>query len=318
MNKISTSKWSRAEWEAWRQKVKTIGGSDAASVLGLNPYKSAYALWAEKTGKKAPPDLSDSEAVRLGNDLEDYVAHRWAEATGKKVQRLNAILSNPDYPWAHANIDRAVVGEPDAGLECKTTSNWEAIKDIKDGKLPATWQCQCLHYMAITGAKRWYLAVACFGSGFYEFTIQRDEADIKALMAAEKEFADCIDYDIAPDIDGSESSLDALRTIFDKASDGMEIDLRGVQYELAAYIQLKAQIKELEAKADAQKAKVMAYMGNAEKGTFSGGSVTWKNQSKRTFDQKKFEADHGKIDNKYFKDASTRVFRLNIKEEKIK
>lgn len=316
MNKVSTAKWSREEWQDWRQKVKTIGGSDAASVLGRNPYKSAYTLWAEKTGRKAPPKLSDSEAVRLGTDLEDYVARRWAEASGKKVKRLNAILSNSDYPWAHANIDRAVVGERDAGLECKTTASWEVIQAVRAGEIPAAWKCQCLHYMAVTGAKRWYLAVLCFGSGFFTFTMERNEADIAALMAAEKEFAACVERGEAPKIDGSQSSLDTLRSVFDKARDGVEIDLGGVQHELAEYVRLKEQIKQLDAQADARKAAVMAYMGSAEKGSFRGGSVTWKNQVKRSFNQKRFEADHGKIDGRYFDEAGTRVFRLNLKEEK--
>ena len=41
---------SKEEWLALRRELG-IGGSDAGAVIGLNPYKSAYALWAEKTGR---------------------------------------------------------------------------------------------------------------------------------------------------------------------------------------------------------------------------------------------------------------------------
>ena len=58
------------DWQSYRSSLVTIGGSDASCILGLNPYKSAYALWCEKTGKIIPEDISDKEAVRLGNDLE--------------------------------------------------------------------------------------------------------------------------------------------------------------------------------------------------------------------------------------------------------
>lgn len=37
---------SREEWLELRKKY--IGGSDASAVIGANPYRSAYALWAEK------------------------------------------------------------------------------------------------------------------------------------------------------------------------------------------------------------------------------------------------------------------------------
>ena len=113
VTKVSTTKMSREEWLERRRS--SIGGSDTAALLGLDSYNSPYSLWCEKTGKIIPEDISDKEAVRLGNDLEDYVARRWMEATGKKVRKDNHILYNDQYPYAHANIDRAVVGE-NAGL----------------------------------------------------------------------------------------------------------------------------------------------------------------------------------------------------------
>ena len=64
IRKIPTAAMSKEEWTALRST--TIGGSDAAAILGLNPYKSPYALWAEKTGKVIPEDISQKEAVRLG------------------------------------------------------------------------------------------------------------------------------------------------------------------------------------------------------------------------------------------------------------
>ena len=40
----------------------------------------------------------NNEAVRQGNDLEDYVALRFMEATGKKVRRSNAMYRSGEYP----------------------------------------------------------------------------------------------------------------------------------------------------------------------------------------------------------------------------
>ena len=185
ITKISTKDMTKDEWLAERRKG--IGGSDAAAVLGLNSYTSPYALWAEKTGKVIPEDISDKEAVRLGTDLEDYVAKRFEEATEKKVRRNNFILRNDAYPFAHANVDRLIVGE-DAGLECKTTSSYEIIQQLKNGEIPPYWYCQMMHYMMVTGAKKWYLGALAFGRGFFHFEIKRNEAEIEALANAEREF----------------------------------------------------------------------------------------------------------------------------------
>ncbi|MBQ2486745.1 MAG: YqaJ viral recombinase family protein, partial [Ruminococcus sp.] len=185
ITKICTSDMTHEAWLAKRRE--SIGGSDAGALLGLNKYKSPYALWAEKTGKVVPEDISDKEAVRLGHDLEDYVAKRFAEATGKKVRRENHFIFNDLYPFAHALPDRMIVGES-AGLECKTTSSWEIIAQCREGKYPDQWYAQVMHYMMVTGAKKWYLAVLCFGHGFYWFEIERSDNEIKALAEAESLF----------------------------------------------------------------------------------------------------------------------------------
>ncbi len=115
--RVSTRDMSREEW--LEQRRKSIGGSDAAAIVGLSKWASPYSVWAEKTGRIPPKE--DSEAMRIGRDLEDYVARRWMDETGKRVHRVLAILYNKEYPFAHADVDRLLIGE-NAGLECKTTS----------------------------------------------------------------------------------------------------------------------------------------------------------------------------------------------------
>ena len=142
------------EWKALRGKY--IGGSDAAAVVGLNPWVSPYSLWCEKTGRT--PGFAGNLATECGTYMEDFVAQKFAQETGKKVRRANYSFFNSDYPFAIANIDREIVGE-DAGLECKTTSELN-LKRFKGGEFPENYYCQCVHYLAITGKKRWYQADA--------------------------------------------------------------------------------------------------------------------------------------------------------------
>ena len=91
LTRMSTVGMSREEWLERRRH--TIGGSDAAGIVGLSRYATPYTVFLDKTGRL--PDKPDNEAMRQGRDLEDYVAKRWEEATGKKVRRLQAMLYNP-------------------------------------------------------------------------------------------------------------------------------------------------------------------------------------------------------------------------------
>jgi len=153
-----TRKMSHEEWLASRRNG--IGGSDASAILGVNPYSSPLKVYLDKIGKSE--DKETNEAMRQGTDLEQYVADRFVEATGKKVRKCNKILQHPEYPWMLANIDRDIVGE-NAGLECKTISAFDIEDKLENGEYPAHYYVQCVHYMAITGADRWYLAVLVLG-----------------------------------------------------------------------------------------------------------------------------------------------------------
>ena len=46
---------TRKDWLAARRG--RICGSDAAAILGLNPYKTNVQLWEEKTGRRTAPDI---------------------------------------------------------------------------------------------------------------------------------------------------------------------------------------------------------------------------------------------------------------------
>ena len=120
MKKLAnTLNLSHEEWLEWRKKG--IGGSDAGAVAGLNPWKSPVSVYMDKIGESKP--TQDNERMRIGRDLEDYVARRFEEATGKKVRRNNFMMVHDDYNFMVANIDREIVGE-NALLECKTTGSY--------------------------------------------------------------------------------------------------------------------------------------------------------------------------------------------------
>ena len=307
---ISTKDMSREEW--LRERKKRIGGSDAAAIVGLSAYSSPYSVWADKTGRLQ--DKEDTEAMRIGRDLEQYVADRFCEATGKKVQRRNAILINPKYPFAHANVDRLVVGE-DAGLECKTTSVLN-VKHFKEGvDFPERYYCQCVHYLAVTGCQRLYLAVLVLGEGLHCYTLERDEDEIRALMEAEERFYnDYVATDCPPPVDGTEATSEAISATF-HGGDGGTVALIGREILIREYMDIKAGIKAQEERLGEIENILKADIGDADGGECEGFKVSWKPQTRKTFDAKKFAADNPTANlAPYYKESSSRPFKVTAKK----
>lgn len=217
--------------------------------------------------------------MRQGRDLEDYVAKRWEEKTDKKVRRCNYILRNTEYPFAHANIDRDVVGE-NAGLECKTTSLMN-LKKFKNGSYPENYYVQCMHYMAVTGADRWYLAVLVLNKGFYDFVIERDEDEIKALMEAEAEFWTHVKNDTPPSFTGLDPDSEALKVVYRDGYDNADaVQLLGRESDIENLLALKAQKKELDKSIKYYEQVLQGDLKNNEYGVCGNYSVTWKTQTR--------------------------------------
>ena len=298
--------------EVWLdERRKGIGGSDASAIIGLNHWSSPYTVWADKLGKL--PLKEDNEAMRLGRDLEDYVAKRFTEETGKKVRRENYIIRNPMFPFAHANVDRMVVGE-DAGLECKTTSVLN-LKSFKNGTYPDNYYVQCVHYMMVTGCKKWHLAVLVLGKEFKVFEIERDEAEIEALRRSEEEFWRYVETSTPPPADGSKSTEKTISTIYPDST-GETVSLMAYERELAEYMAISAQISALEERKKEPANKVKAFMSEAGKGESDGYKVSWTTAEKRTFDAKRFSAENKNIDlDKYYKVSTYRTFKVTEKGE---
>lgn len=296
----------RAEWlEARRQG---IGGSDAAAVLGVNPFKSPMTVYLDKLGEL--PEREPSEAMRQGTDFEAYVAQRFTEETGKRVRRCNRILYHPEHPFMLANIDRDVIGE-DAGLECKTTSPFNKC-DFDAGEVPAVYQWQCMHYMAVTGASHWYIAVLVLGQSFHVYRIDRDERLIEALIEREREFwEDHVVPRIPPLPTGSAADDDALGLLYPAtAPEADPADLTAVRAALELLDQKQAEREALDAEVRRLQQEVKLILGDRETGNAGPWRVTWRAVESGRLDTKALRRDLPEIAERYTKTTTARVFRV--------
>lgn len=306
--KINTNNMTRKDWLEFRRKG--IGGSDAAAIVNLSKYSTPYTVYLDKIGVSA--DQEETEAMRQGRDLEEYVASRFHEETGRKVARVNAIIQNPNYPFALANIDRRIVGE-NAGLECKTTKSIN-MRRFRDVEFPEQYYAQCVHYMAVTGADRWYLAVLVLGDSFLVYTLDRDQAEIDALMNAEKAFwTNHVAKQVPPPVSGMDPDSDAICTLYrDSVPDAVDLmGMESVFSSLSATRDLIDSAKKREAELMNQ---IKLSMGTAERASCGDWTVTWKTQERSTVDVSRLCADHPELDiSPYRKLSTSRSFRLRQK-----
>lgn len=297
---------SHEEWLDLRRQLG-IGGSESGSVVGFNPYKSAYTLWAEKT--KKVPEFEGNLTTEVGSYLEPFVAELFERETGKKVRRKNRILVNTDYPWAFADVDRLVVGEK-ALLEIKTTNSLPNMRRFKNGEYPESWYCQVTHYLAVSGLEKAYLAVLIGCKEFKLFEVERDEDEIASLMKAEERFWNNVKTNTPPTVDGMESTSKTIGTIYPDSNADI-VNLMAYETDLTQYNALSEQIKALEERQKEVANKIKAFLGEAGKGESNRYKVSWAASVKKTFDTKAFQADHKDIDlNKYYKTLSYRTFKV--------
>lgn len=305
---VSTLEMDHETWLQYRKKG--IGGSDAGSICGLNPYSTAISVFQDKTQLQVE-EKADNEAMRQGRDLEEYVAKRFTEETGKKVRRANAIFYQEENPFMLANVDRLIVGE-NAGLECKTASAYSADK-WKDGHIPESYEIQCHHYMAVTGADAWYIACVVLGKEFIWHKIERDEEVVQMLMQIESDFwNNNVLANKMPAPDGSKAAEELLSRYYKDSEPDKTISLVGFDEKLKR----RAEIAELQDKLDREKKQieqeVKIYMEDAEKAESGHFSVSWKSVSSNRVDSKKLKADYPDIYKECVKASESR--RFTVKE----
>ena len=290
---VSTKNMSREEWLSVRGRG--IGSSDAAVAVGLSPYKSPLELWLEKTDRQLAPDLAANDAVFWGTTLEHIIATVYAERTGVKVRRLNAVLQHPEYPFMLANLDRVVQHPTDGNgiLEVKT-AGVNSARFWEDG-VPEAYQCQVLHQLAVTGKAWCDLAVLIGGQDFRVYRIVRDEEKIADLIEREVKFWQYVIDDESPPVDGTESSSRALASMY-PSDRGEMVDYShdtAMNQLFANYWEYRQQRENLETQEELLKQQLQERLGFASGAVLDNAKISWrKSKDSITTDFKRLSEDH--------------------------
>ena len=318
ITKIRTN--SRDEWLAERKK--SLGGSDMGAVLGMNSYTSPMAVWMDKTGRL--PEKEQTEWMRLGTDLEDYVAQRFCDASGLKVIKDNTTWRNDKYPHLHMNPDRRVVGQK-AGFEAKIVSQLNE-KKYRGGEFPDSYYAQVVTYLCVSEFDRWYLGALILGEGLRIYQMTRipndtkpdwcvasvyvDDEELKALGNTAENFWTYVETDTPPPADGHPKTGEALFALYPNSNDS-SIGIGAFEKDLDDYFRLKEQLDNIASTIDGIANRIKAHLQECERGEGERYKVSWKTQCRKTFDVSRFSKEHPDVDlSAYYKSSSCRPFKV--------
>ncbi len=281
---MNTKTMTRDEWLAARKSG--IGGSDAAAILGISPFRTAVDVWLDKTGRKPPQE--ETEAMRIGTELEDFVARRYAEQSGHAVQRFNRMLRRGVLL---GNLDRLVIpdGEKvashmgeirtDTLLECKTAS-----RDWGDG-VPLYYQTQVQHYMGLDERLE-HADVAVLFLVHKHFATYRVERDDEAIRLMSERLTAWWQKHVLGDEMPPPTSEEDCKALWARSNPGKSVEASDeVGDAVSRYRELSETADAAEAEMKTLRDAICAAMGDAEVLTspLDGKPiVTWKSAKDRT------------------------------------
>lgn len=238
---------TREEWLEGRKKG--IGSSEAPIILGVSRWDSPLGLFAEKTGRREPKDMTGR--MKWGLRMQPFLLSDYAEETGRKVVPIDlAIYRMESHPILSASPDAMILD----------TNKGEGILEVKSTRMGRAWtvggeppieaQVQIQHQMMVTGLGWAAAAVIIDWTDFYHTPdIAPDKALFEIMREMELEFHRRVVLDDPPkEMDAHQATKEALKLLWPNDS-GETISLKADAFEW--YHQLldaKKRIKEDEIK----------------------------------------------------------------------
>jgi len=313
--------FSEPSWKLFH--FPCVGSSEAATVLGLNPYQSIIELYFEKVGIK-PTYREDNIPMFMGKQLEDKIAELWQYWEGtpesvvenynqqkiiRKCRKMNAYAINKTMPWLFTSVDRIINRTPtskEGTNECKTIGGFYA--NTWENGIPPMYVIQLqdqilvleLDFGEMTILKDGrFLEVYPFDTApniqdrireqTYEF-YGRVKAGIEFYLLSKYTEHDHEEQTLlaavdqySPEPDGSVSYRDYLNKTYDDKG----IEMKGGEEELCLakdYVYFLEEIKKLETLQMKRANRLKFIMKEAATLLLPEGKVTWKQGTKgRTF-----------------------------------
>jgi len=273
--------------EAWLEARQAgLGSSDAAAVLNVSPWHTAYTLFHEKVGFRSAP-LAKQEAAEWGTLLEPLLATRYEKATGRELTYPGpyTLVRHREHPYLFASLDRLVL-DPEKGLgalELKTAASYKVGEWLEEP--PLAYQVQVQHQLAVTGLPWASIAVLIGGQRFTWLDVPRHEPFIAELIQRETAFWQRVLAFEPPAVDGSDETKALLSALYPKDEPGLTVALPPEALEWdRARLEACDQLTYWDSIKTEAENKLKAAIGPASVGLVDGAvSYTWKASTRKGY-----------------------------------
>lgn len=308
---IAVPSLDRQAWQALSRRG--LGGSDAATLVGLNPYDSLPALYARKKGLMEQPA---TPAMQVGLALEPLVAQLWQEATGKRCRQVRGMYVDGEKDYFRAHVQRKVVGES-AGLLAKMAGAFSKL-DLKGDKPPDLYMCQCQWAMMVCGFDRMYLAVLSLnGYKLAWWEVAPHRPMIQALRRAGEDFwTRHILLDQAPEPDGSQASAQALEAMLPQPAPGGAC-LEDQAQLIRRYVDLGGQVDALRKEREALAQRLRLAMDGHSRGQGGGYQVSYVSQRRESLDGSALRAALPQVYRQFLREKTVNALKVTQEEPNV-
>jgi putative phage-type endonuclease len=290
---------------------ETIGSSEIAAVLGLDPHRTPYDVWLTKTGQQ--PEFSGNEATKRGNILEPAVAN-WFEDTYGEYKTASVIDGRLyKYGRCSATPDR-VYREENGKLticEIKTTRLY-----IDADNLPQKWFLQAMYQAAVMlkgfHLKTDFVYVAWLDAGLNfgaQVFLPDYEFGEKLLNEAENWYSRHVIHGEPPE---PTTAKDVKRMYPKSSAKSLQANDSILEVYTKAF-EAKRRMESAEAEYEVFTDALKLLMRDAEELEYMGNTlVTWKStKDSSRFDAKALKEVYPELYEEFIKvSAGTRQFRL--------
>lgn len=281
-----------------------ITGSDLSAIIGLNPYKTPYAVWASIVNSRGEkePEL----AIKISNTLQPAIAALYEEVSGKKtILPLEKNIRHEKYDFIAATPNRFI---EDTGV----LQTYGTQKFIERDFIPQHWYLKIIWDMGVTQKKEGVIAWLEKGLRFKHTEVQFDEELYAHMLTAAIDFWN--EHIIAKFPPKALTRSD-IKNIFRRHCEMKFVPADEQSYnEIKRMKSLKDEKKFIESELENIQSSLEFLMGDAEGLTYGDKILaTWKTDSGvKKFDEANFKKDNPDIYMKYLTEAEGKR-RFNLK-----
>ncbi|MDD2370858.1 MAG: YqaJ viral recombinase family protein [Firmicutes bacterium] len=138
------------EKEWLQERLNGIGGSEAAAIIGKNPYMNNQELWELKVGLKEHEDIGNKPCVKYGKEAEAPLRELFKLDFPKYVVHYKDfdLIRNPKHPFILSTLDGRLIEQLTGRkgiLEVKTTEILRSMQKEKwNNGIPDNYYIQVL------------------------------------------------------------------------------------------------------------------------------------------------------------------------------